>query len=357
MSIFRGLLILIVFFLGIYILRDPSSSTGSTIQSGYVNPFVQFFRDIKSSSTNLPGFLKNDNPQLFNMFGYGGVDTTVHLPTATSSASGAYKGVSTSTKKIATVVDTTKTDTTKNTIDSKIKNTVVVSQSGDSNVELSPDGIIQYTNIERLKGGLKPIAINDRLSRSASNKLQDIFEKQYFEHISPSGVGVSDLAKQAGYDYVVVGENLALGSFGSNQALLAAWMASPGHRANIMDPRYQDIGVAVGRGMFQGSLQWVAIQHFGKPLAACVHLDPSLKTTIDANKAYLVTLEAKINALKTQLETLSGAAYREKAEEYNDSVKDYNVRLMSLQSDVTKYNKMAEEFNACIGTNPNSAKE
>lgn len=189
------------------------------------------------------------------------------------------------------------------------------------------------------------------MSASAGNKLQDIFSQQYFEHISPSGVGVSDLAKQSGYDYIVVGENLALGSFGSNQALLAAWMASPGHKQNIMDPRFQDIGVAVGRGLFQGSMQWVAVQHFGKPLAACVPLDLSLKASIQANKNALIDLEKKITVLKSQIDGLLGSAYREKAEEYNESVKDYNVRLASLQKDVAKYNKIAEEFNACIGTN------
>jgi hypothetical protein len=132
-------------------------------------------------------------------------------------------------------------------------------------------------------------------------------------------------------------------------------MASPGHRANIIDSRYQNIGVAVSRGMFQGSMQWVAVQHFGKPLAACVHLDPNLKLSIEANKNALIALEKNITDLKNQIDPLTGSAYREKAEQYNEAVKDYNVRLISLQNDVARYNKTAEEFNACIGTNPNKA--
>lgn len=347
MSILRGVFILIVFFLGLYILRDHSNPTGSTIKSQYVSPFVQFYNDIKSSTTNLPGFLKNDNPQFFNMFGYAGVDTTV-------TNSNEYKGSTTNTQKIPEISNNVEqTPIPPKVITPATTTKVIVAPIGATNTELSPDGIVQYTNVERLKLGLSTLKINSKLSASAANKLQDIFKQQYFEHISPSGVGVSDLAKQSGYDYVVVGENLALGSFGSNQALLAAWMASPGHRANILDPRYQDIGVAVGKGIFQGSMQWVAVQHFGKPLAACVQLDPALKTTIEANKNYLVDLEKKITDLKNQIDGLSGAAYREKAEQYNEAVKDYNVRLVSLQQDVAKYNKTAEEFNACIGTNPN----
>lgn len=368
MSILRGVFILIVFFLGLYILRDHSDPTGSSLKSGYVSPFVQFYNDIKSSTTNLPGFLKNDNPQLFNMFGYAGVGT-IDLPTSTTSPVTENnqmptedKGTTTNTdiQKVPTVPEPTKNVEKPVVAPPKVNpaattTKVTVTPVGSTETELSPDGIVQYTNVERLKAGLGILKIDSRLSASAANKLQDIFKQQYFEHISPSGVGVSDLAKQAGYEYVVVGENLALGSFGSNQSLLSAWMASPGHRANILDPRYQDIGVAVGRGLFQGSMQWVAVQHFGKPLNACVQLDPTLKASIEANKAMIVDLEKKISDLKNQIDGLSGAAYREKAEEYNDAVKDYNVRLISLQADVAKYNKTAEEFNACIGTNPNKA--
>ncbi len=361
MSILRGILILIVFFLGLYILRDHSDPTGSTVKSAYVSPFLQFYNDIKSSTTNLPGFLKNDNPQLFNMFGYAGVGG-VDLPTATTSPvsenptiKDQYKSSSTNTKKVPTTKEPVQSNNKPIVVPPKVTPKVPLTPVGSTDTELSPDGIVQYTNVERLKAGLGSLKINAELNASAGNKLQDIFKQQYFEHISPSGVGVSDLAKQSGYDYVIVGENLALGSFGSNQALLSAWMASPGHRANIIDSRYQNIGVAVSRGMFQGSMQWVAVQHFGKPLAACVHLDPNLKLSIEANKNAIIALEKNITDLKNQIDPLTGSAYREKAEQYNEAVKDYNVRLISLQNDVARYNKTAEEFNACIGTNPNKA--
>lgn len=336
MSILRGIFILMVFFIGLYILKDSSAVQGTSAQSG-TNPFVQFFNDIKTSTVNLPGILKNNNP----------------TPSVNNSGSSTLSTTSVNSNISNNTVLATHTVpiATQNISQLKNQGKVEVSIVGDTSVELSPDGIVQYTNVERLKGGLKPVVINQKLSISAGNKLQDIFKSQYFEHISPAGVGVSDLSKQAGYEYVVVGENLALGSFGSNKALLEAWMASPGHKANIMDGRYQDIGVAVGRGMFQGSMQWVAVQHFGKPITACVHFDPNLKTTIDTNKAYLVNQEKKIVALKNQIDSSTGAGYREKAEEYNDMVKDYNVRLISLQNDVAKYNTLAGEFNACIGTN------
>jgi uncharacterized protein YkwD len=215
---------------------------------------------------------------------------------------------------------------------------------------LNPSVIIQMTNVERLKKGLKPVLMNSNLTNSAQSKLQDLFTKQYFEHISPTGVGVSDLAREFGYDYVVVGENLALGTFKSNKDVVAAWMASPGHRANILDGRYQDIGVAVGYGKFQGSMEWIAVQHFGKPISACAQIDPNMKTQIDANKVYVTSLELKISDLKSQIDKSTGAAYTEKAEEYNEMVRDYNTRIISLQEDVANYNKSVADFNSCIGT-------
>ena len=388
MSILRGIFILLVFFIGLYILRDTHSTSGSTIKSDYVNPFVQFFNDIKSSAVNLPGFLKGDNPQTFNMLGSDFFSSTTNssntqnnsvsgpaiIPTSTSTlvSSGTVSIVNSNNTKPASIDNKPKTNTVSSNspiqipfvpiqkstptvpVKSVVPTTIPISipNIGDTSTELSISRIVQYTNVERLKAGLNPIKINNQLSISAGNKLQDIFKGQYFEHISPSGVGVSDLAKQAGYSYVVIGENLALGTFGSNQALLAAWMSSPGHRANILDSRYQDIGIAVGRGTFQGSMQWVAVQHFGKPLTACVQIDPALKPRIDAEKNFLIEYQKKIDTLKVQIDTLSGAAYREKAEEYNESVKDYNVRLAGLESDVARYNKMAVDFNSCIGTKP-----
>lgn len=297
MGILRGIIILIAFFLGLHYLVGD-----------YYNPLALLKREeVKTSD----------------------------LPIATSTLS--------SEKKVVLTVG----------IEDKISSTtpqkVSVTPVGAFNSELSPDGIVQYSNVERLKIGLPPLRMNAKLSDSAGNKLQDIFKQQYFEHVSPSGTGVSDLAKQSGYDYIVVGENLALGSFGSNKALLDAWMASPGHKANIIAAKYEDIGVAVGRGIFQGSRQWVAVQHFGRSLEACVQLDPKLKISIEANKNFLIDLEKKISTLKAQIDGLTGAAYLEKAEEYNEFVRDYNVRLTSLQSDVVKYNKIVEEFNACIG--------
>ena len=108
-------------------------------------------------------------------------------------------------------------------------------------------GIISLTNIERKKVGLSELIKDPLLSKAAEIKLQDMFQKQYFQHVSPSGDSVSDVKTKTGYEYIVVGENLALGVFAGDAQVVAAWMASPGHK-NILDSRYQEIGLAVRTG-------------------------------------------------------------------------------------------------------------
>ena len=112
-------------------------------------------------------------------------------------------------------------------------------------IDLTKAQVIEITNERRKEnGGLAALKENLRLDVSAEKKLEDMFAKQYFEHLSPDNVGVKDLAKNAGYEYILIGENLAMGDFNNDSALLDAWMASPGHRENILNKNYTEIGVA-----------------------------------------------------------------------------------------------------------------
>ena len=82
------------------------------------------------------------------------------------------------------------------------------------NSSLTVSGVIFFTNQNRKdNGNLRPLRENELLDRAAEAKLKDMFGKQYFEHESPAGKGPSDLAKAAGYRYILIGENLALGNF------------------------------------------------------------------------------------------------------------------------------------------------
>jgi uncharacterized protein YkwD len=100
--------------------------------------------------------------------------------------------------------------------------------------KLTVTGTIYWTNQQRGQNNLPALKENLKLTQAAQLKVKDMFDKQYFEHISPQGVGPAGLAETVGYDYIAIGENLALGNFKDDQALVEAWMNSPGHRANIL---------------------------------------------------------------------------------------------------------------------------
>ncbi len=216
---------------------------------------------------------------------------------------------------------------------------------------LTLEGALEWTNYQRQQNQLPVLKENKLLDLAAANKMADMFEKQYFEHISPSGAGPSDLAKGVGYAYVVVGENLALGSFESDKALVEAWMNSPGHRANILNNRYQEIGIAVGKGMFEGREQWLAVQSFGLPLSACPSTDAELKAQLDNNQAQISSLQSQLAELKAEIDSANkknSAAYNEKVNRYNTLVQRMNSLIDQTKILVAQYNAQVNSFNACL---------
>jgi uncharacterized protein YkwD len=107
-------------------------------------------------------------------------------------------------------------------------------------------------NRERAAHGERPLRANLRLGRAAQAHARSMAVYDYFEHVSPSGL--TPLARMRAVGYISsshvgyeVGENIAWAtlSLATPRAIVAAWMRSPGHRANILDPRYRETGVGV----------------------------------------------------------------------------------------------------------------
>lgn len=214
---------------------------------------------------------------------------------------------------------------------------------------LTKAGVIQLTNVQRQNNGLAVLRENSKLDSAALKKAQDMLTKQYFEHISPSGVGPAELAKSVGYDYLAIGENLAMGNFKDDQDLIDAWMASPGHRANILNSRYREIGVAVIKGVYQGNTVWMAVQEFGLPLSACPSPDASLKLTIDSNLKQIDSLAAAIAAKKTEIDNAKNRSqYNQAVNEYNSLVQQYNNLASITKKLISSYNSQVEQFNQCV---------
>jgi hypothetical protein len=183
---------------------------------------------------------------------------------------------------------------------------------------LTKSGVIDFTNKERVKQGLAPLKENEKLNLSAKAKAEDLFLRQYFEHESPTGEKVSDLASEAGYRFIILGENLAMGNFKNDEDLVRAWMNSPGHRENILNPNYQEIGVSVIKGTFEGKSTWMAVQHFALPLDVCPQVEGSLKNQINSNERAIKRAKSimEYNNLVRQNRLL--------IDEYNTQVNAYN---------------------------------
>jgi uncharacterized protein YkwD len=108
---------------------------------------------------------------------------------------------------------------------------------------ISADALVSAMNRERAAYGLAPLHLNHELSLAASDRVNDMFAKHYFNHVSPDGIDPFTWADARGYDYTAIGENLAVGYRTAND-VVDGWMQSEAHRKNILTREYEDIGVA-----------------------------------------------------------------------------------------------------------------
>lgn len=211
--------------------------------------------------------------------------------------------------------------------------------------------VIAQTNIQRYNNGmLNPLIENEKLYKVALAKAQDMFEKQYFDHVSPSLVGPGELAKNFGYDYIIEGENLILGNFSSEEEMVNHWMASPGHRANILNKRFADIGIVVIKGTYKGETVWIGVQEFGLSLAACIQPSNSTRSQIEINKNALDQLSKNIDLLKIEIDNSKEGSgqYNKLADEYNKLVIKYNELVGETKNVIAQYNDQVTIFNSCV---------
>lgn len=216
---------------------------------------------------------------------------------------------------------------------------------------LTRAGVIQWTNIQREENGLASLKENIKLNEAANAKLQDMFQNQYFAHYSPDGDGVADLAENVSYKFLAIGENLALGNFENDKILVQAWMDSPGHRANILNSKYQEIGIAVGKGIYEGKTTWLAVQHFGLPFSACPQPSQSFKATINENQTRILELQSELLFLKEEILKISpkrGIEYIQAIEQYNALILQYNIFVEANKALINAYNSQVDLFNKCV---------
>ncbi len=126
--------------------------------------------------------------------------------------------------------------------------------------------IISLTNAERAKNKVAVVKENPLLDRSAQAKADNMAQLSYFSHNGPNGKTPWMWIDESGYNYQYAGENLAV-RFVDSKDVVAGWMASPTHRANIIKPVYTDVGVGIAQGIYQGQPATFVVQFFAAPAA------------------------------------------------------------------------------------------
>lgn len=191
--------------------------------------------------------------------------------------------------------------------------------------DMTASSILDLVNADRTSSGLKPLKLNDQLTAAAEAKLADMLKRGYFSHTSPKGDTPWHWIKLAGYDYQYAGENLAI-NYSSAQAQHAAWMKSPTHRANILNAKYQETGIAVKSGKLNGATVTITVEFFGGPRNTLFTLSPR---AAEASETVVGTQPADTTNIVVPIETVVPAS-SEKHEIYTKPGGVWGKRLQQL---------------------------
>lgn len=122
--------------------------------------------------------------------------------------------------------------------------------------------ILASVNAERKRVGAPPLRSNPLLDKAAQRHAEDMLARGYFAHQSPSRTTVRERAREAGYDWRAIGENIAEGQLSVDE-VMRTWMNSPGHRRNILDPSFRELGVGLALGRSGSGYRILWAQAFG----------------------------------------------------------------------------------------------
>ncbi len=139
---------------------------------------------------------------------------------------------------------------------------------------ISPTEVIRLTNDQRTANGLSPLTENTTLDSAALAKGNDMLAKGYWAHFAPDGTSPWSFFTSFGYKYQYAGENLAR-DFSDAGSAVSAWMNSPTHKENILNPHYKEVGIGVVEGSLAGADTTIIVQFFGAALGG----SPSIPLT------------------------------------------------------------------------------
>lgn len=126
--------------------------------------------------------------------------------------------------------------------------------------------ILDAVNAARREQRLRPLTLEPRLNAAAQRHAEDMRDRRFYGHQTPEGTQPRRRVENAGYLHQAVGENIAEGQF-TVAEVMDGWLKSPGHRKNILEPRFIHLGVGLAIGGYQDRYRLLWVQNFGAPEA------------------------------------------------------------------------------------------
>ncbi len=170
--------------------------------------------------------------------------------------------------------------------------------------EVMSSRVLELINEERAEEKMPALVLNSILSQSALEKANDMLKKNYFDHFSPDGRKPWDFIDRGQYEYLFVGENLAM-NFTSADSVNTALMNSPSHKKNILNSRYSEVGLAIVSGEINGEKTNVLVQLFASKSQA----EPSVKQA-EKIAAAEIPQPKIVNNAKTQIAPAANPAVK-----------------------------------------------
>jgi hypothetical protein len=169
-----------------------------------------------------------------------------------------------------------------------------------------PSVLVELANVSRKNIALKSLTLNPILERAAQLKASDMAAKSYFAHYSPEGLSPWHFMREAGYDFIFAGENLAV-NFDESESVNSAWLASPTHKANIVNNRFTEVGIATAKGYYQGRETTFVVQMFGLPteeLASVTNSEDASSSEENLNQIFLTASNPPLAGESTRADIL-----------------------------------------------------
>ncbi len=142
--------------------------------------------------------------------------------------------------------------------------------------DMSTASLLDGTNNQRVANGLGALAISGLLNQAAQSKANDMVTRDYWSHNTPDGQAPWTFIVAVGYGYQTAGENLAYG-FGTASDTITGWMNSPGHRANVLNTTFSEVGFGVANSPnYQGSgPQTIVVAMYALPIGGSTPAAPA----------------------------------------------------------------------------------